>query len=114
MAWLLFVEAIPYGREARGVQLIWMEHQKINSYLVIEKMATIRVNAALNLAAVTLQLVERDTGVNVPVEVLHVKHLQQQNIWLTTKQEYANYDQRRLRYAKYTQIEKRTFNTGIS
>ena len=41
-------------------------------------MAAIRVNAALNLAAVTLQLVERDTGVNVPVEVLHVKHLQQQ------------------------------------
>ena len=38
-------------------------------------MAAIRVDTALNLAAVTLQLVERDPGVNVPVEVLHVEHL---------------------------------------
>ena len=49
---------------------------KKNSYLVIEEMAAIRVDTALNLAAVTLQLVERDPSVNVPVEVLHVEHLQ--------------------------------------
>ena len=48
---------------------------KKNSYLVIEEMTAIRVDTALNLAAVTLQLVERDPSVNVPVEVLHVEHL---------------------------------------
>ena len=56
-------------------------NQKKNSYLVIEEMTAIRVDTALNLAAVTLQLVERDPGVNVPVKVLHVEHLQHKFIF---------------------------------
>ena len=45
------------------------------SRAVVEEVALLRVHRALDLTAIVVQLVERDSRVNVGVEVLHVVHL---------------------------------------
>jgi len=44
------------------------------SRAVVEEVALLRVHRALDLTAIVVQLVERDSRVNVGVEVLHVVH----------------------------------------
>ena len=45
------------------------------SCAIVEEVALLRVHRALDLTAIVVQLVERDSRVNVGVEVLHVVHL---------------------------------------
>ena len=53
-------------------QQLWVKQA---SRAVVEEVALLRVHRALDLTAIVVQLVERDSRVNVGVEVLHVVHL---------------------------------------
>ena len=53
-------------------QQLWVKQA---SRAIVEEVALLRVHRALDLTAIVVQLVERDSRVNVGVEVLHVVHL---------------------------------------
>ena len=51
------------------------DYSSVVSHRIVEEMALLAVYGALYLASVPIQLVEGHLGVDIRVEVLHLKHL---------------------------------------
>jgi len=65
------VAVCPVVHQVDGWQQVWIIQL---ACIVKKELPLFGVDCALNLTAIVIQLIECDLGLNIRVEVLHVKH----------------------------------------